>query len=498
MMRNIDTAIRRSVQEFPEATGFGHFLISIAAAGDIIPAWGENQPYRDQALREFYPTEPWLASTTASLARNAAFSWTLEGPQRTCNSIQEMLHLSDFGKGWVSLLLKISADLYTQDNGAFIELVRDGKGPNSPLLCLAHLDSARCTRTGNPDFPVTYVDLQGGQHKLAWFQVLTLTDMPSPIESMRGVGMCAVSRVLRAAQILRDTALRTHEKLTGRFAGNLNIVSGITMQMIEDAMVRAGEESDNRNRMRYQPPFIVGTLDPNAEVKVATIHLADVPEEMDEENERKWYIATLALAFGCEYQDLAPLPGGNLGTSQQSETLHLQAKGKGPELFQKLITHALNFYVLPKNVTFKFDEKDYQAEEIEGGVKKLRAEALKVYVDGGIITPQVARQIMEDDGDLKHEYLEMMTEPDMTPEGEVDDEGRETDMPPVEGQSAPTLLPDEQPNQLITQRLEKELADPEYWERLIARLEKEYEAEAAKLLEDMGERIGKRLKREMA
>jgi hypothetical protein len=114
-------------------------------------------------------------------------------------------------------------------------------------------------------------------------------------------------------------------------------------------------------------------------------------------------------------------------------------------LFQKLITHALNFYVLPQNVTFKFDEKDFQAEEIEGSVKKLRAEALKVYVDATILTPEVARQIMEDDGDLKHEYLEMMTEPDVTPEGEIEDEGREVDTPEVEGQSAPALLSEETP-----------------------------------------------------
>jgi hypothetical protein len=401
-----------------------------------------------------------------------------------------MLHLSDFGKGWVDFILKVSTDLYTQDNGAFIEVIRETNSPSSALLCLSHLDAAKCSRTGNPNYPVIYTDRIGGLHKLAAHQVVILTDMPSPAEAANGVGMCAVSRVLRAAQILRDSALRRQEKLTGRFTGALHIVSGVTTTMIEDAFRQAEEESDNRNRMRYMPPIIEGTLDPNAEVKLVTIPLADIPEGMNMEDERKWYIATLALAFGCEYQDLAPLPGGNLGTSQQSETLHLKAKGKGPELFQKLITHALNFYILPQNVTFKFDEKDFQAEEIEGGVKKLRAETKKLYVESGIITPQVAAQMMEDDGDLKHEYLEMMTQPDVTPEGEVEDEEHEAEIP-QEQQAG--LLADEQ----MAEQFQKQLDNPEYWERQRMRLEREMEEEATKLLEDVGERIRKRLVREM-
>jgi len=385
---------------------------------------------------------------------------------------------------------KVSADLYTQDNGAFIEVIRDGKGAAAPFLGLAHLDAGRCIRTGNKEYPVIYTDREGNQHKMAWYQIVDLTDMPSPVETMNGMQMCAVSRVLRAGQIMRDVAMRTQEKLTGRFAGALHIVSGITMKMIQDAMVQAQEESQTRGRMRYQPPVIAGTLDPSAEVKVATIPLADIPESWNSEEERKWFIAVLALGFGCEYQDLAPLPGGNLGTSQQSEVLHLKAKGRGPELFQKLITHHLNFRVLPQNVTFKFDERDFESERIEAGIKKDRAEAIKIYIESGAVTPEVARQIMEDDGDLKHEYLEMMQR-DVTGDQVSGDEGRQQE---VEEGVIPEggILPDEDLG-----KLEKQVKDPAYWERQTRRFEREMVEEATKLLEDIGERVRKRLTREI-
>jgi len=236
--------------------------------------------------------------------------------------------------------------------------------------------------------------------------------------------------------------------------------------------------------MRYQPPVIAGTLDPNAEVKVATIPLADIPASWNSEEERKWFIAVLALGFGCEYQDLAPLPGGNLGSSQQSEILHLKAKGRGPELFQKLITHALNFKILPEAVTFKFDEKDFESERIEATVKQSRAEAIKIYIESGAVTPEVARQMMEDDGDLKHEYLEMMQQ-DMTGDQVSGDEGRQQEVD--EG-----MLPDEDLGES-----EKQLKDPAYWERQTRRFEREMEEEAQKLLEDIGERVRKRLTREI-
>lgn len=479
-----------------------YFVLSLASYGDGMPEWGSNPTYRDYVLRKFWPTEPWLSATISSLAaRNAAFSWTLEGPPRTCARIQETLHLSEMGAGWIPLIQKVSEDLLTQDNGAFIEIIRDGEGPNGALLGLSQLDAGQCVRTGNIEYPVLYTDREGARHKMKWHQVLSLTDFPSPIESMNGMQMCAVSRILRSAQILRDTAIYQQEKVGGRNPGKLYVVSGVSTQVLEDALTVAANNADNKGLTRYQTPAILGTLDPTATVSVAEIALKNLPDGFDVEKDMKWYIALLALAFGCEYQDLAPLPGGGLGTSQQSTILHLKARGKGPELFQKLMEHSFNFQILPQNVTFKFDEKDYEAQRIEAEVKRQRAETRKLDIESGAITPQVARQMMQDDGDLSDEYLQMLEGEDVTDVDTVQDDERHQEAEEVAQQPAPEAVPPAVPRspeqQQAVARLTKQLQDGDYWAAQRTRLEREYEQEVAAILGDIRERVGKRLTREV-
>jgi hypothetical protein len=122
-----------------------------------------------------------------------------------------------------------------------------------------------------------------------------------------------------------------------------------------------------------------------------------------------------------DYQEFAPLPGGNLGTSAQSYILHMKSKGKGPALFQKVMSHFLNFRVLPDNVEFRFDEPDPDAEKEQVEIAKLRAEERAVRIQSQEITPAVARQMAKDSGDLAPEVFDAMGGLDMTPNVTVED-----------------------------------------------------------------------------
>jgi hypothetical protein len=500
----------KSVQAFPEAVGGGSFFtLYLAGLADSIAAWGQDQPTRDSQLRQFWPTEPFLASTVGSMAaRNGAFSWTLEGPGRTCDKVQEMLHASNFGRGWISLMQQVSIDLYCQDNGAFVEVIREGESPASPVLGLAHLDAGRVVRTGNLEYPFLYSDQQGGLHKLRPWQVIDFTDAPSPIETMNGVGLCAVSRLLRFAQVLRDVMVYQHEKVSGRNPSAVHLVSGIKSDAIETAIKQANANASDKGLSRFQLPVLIGTLDPTAAVTVATILLKSMPDQWDPENDRKWYIALMALAFGAEYQDLAPLPGGGLGSSNQSQILHMKARGKGSGLFMKMIEHRLNWFVLPRNVKFKFDEKDFEAERVEGEVKKLRAETRQIRIASGEISPRVARQIAEDEGDLKDEYLQMLTEENLTSDETVTDEARQQDPETIpagamvdDSQQAQPGAPQSQPTgqQPKPQPLSQPVAKAEEvdWEQRRAALEQQAEDEYAAVLTSVRDRIVKRLRAEV-
>jgi len=200
-----------SVIDFPKAQQLGSpgtsFVLGMAEVADSITKWGVNVSRRDRELREFWPSESTLAGAIYfTCARNAGFEWRMDGPKKTVDAIEYILNnaITAGAPGWMSFINAVSQDLYTTDNGAFIEVIR--RDPQSPVVGIAHLDSYECTRTGDPNFPVIYRDREGKYHKMPWYNVITLADMPSPIQKMNGVGHSAVSRVLRYAQIMRDIA----------------------------------------------------------------------------------------------------------------------------------------------------------------------------------------------------------------------------------------------------------------------------------------------------
>jgi hypothetical protein len=109
-----------------------------------------------------------------------------------------------------------------------------------------------------------------------------------------------------------------------------------------------------------------------------------------------------------------------------------------------LITYAINFLCLPKNVQFRFDEQDLEAERGDAQVKAIRAQTRAVRIASGEITPQVARQIANDDGDLALEFVQLMGEQDATPTIRIDSEttgDSQQNPPPSPGEPAPQQSP---------------------------------------------------------
>lgn len=424
-------ALDRSVQvqpryDDPPRSGL---VLQLATVADDMPAWGASVMTRDRRLREFWPTEPVLASAVYSIVgRNAAFSWTLDGPPRTVAVTQAILHEADGGNGWLSFSGKLATDLLTQDNGAFMEVVRSGQGAADPVIGLEHLDAGRCIRTGRRDFPVIYYDREGGQHRLAPHQVIMWSEFPSPVETMNGVQLCAVSRVLRAAQLLRDISILQREKAAGRNPAAIHLVSGITSKTISDAMEQHKGRADQQGLARFILPLVLGSLDPTATISHEEIPLASLPDGFDLDVTMRWYINQLALGFGADYQDFAPLPGRGIGSGSEALVLNMKSRGKGPALFQKGLAHKLNFHgVLPRSVTFRFDEQDSAADLEAANLNEARAKTRSLDIASGVLTPQAARQQMVDAGELSQELFDaLQAGPDLTDNITATDDERAT------------------------------------------------------------------------
>lgn len=394
----------------------GDHVLYYAAAADEVPTWGRAPIERDIALRNFWPTEPIFAGalfTTAS--RYAAFGWQLEGPKRTVALYEQMFQSCERGQGWDTMILKFLIDWFTCDNGAFLEIIRFEDKPESPVVTMNHLDSGRCIRTGRKDVPVVYRDRRGMLHDLKWYQVLHLSEFPSPIELMRGIGYCALTRCLRAAQIMRDIGIYKHEKVSGRWNKAIWLVSGVSTKTINDSLAQHSAAGDTQNLQRYLQPLVIASLDPNAKVAAEKIELASLPDGFDEEKAFGQYINQLALAFGGDYQDYAPLRTSG-GSSGGASTSHVKSRSKGPRLFMSMVEHVFNYHgIVPENIKFKFGDQDISEDMDNTKLQVMRAEERAMRIKSGEISPQIARQLAVDDGDLDESYLASLAEYDLTP-----------------------------------------------------------------------------------
>lgn len=405
--------IDQSVQTIPPSQGpfsgdmSAGTLLFMATMGDEFIPWGTNLKGRDAQLRSFIPTEyRFNAALGIVSARNAAFSWKIEGPEQKAKKWQERLQNANFGQGWANLITQITVDLSTQDHGAFIEIIRDGARFDSEVIGLAHLDSARCYPTGRPEDPVWYQDRMGKFHKLMWWQVVHLQEMPSTYENMPGLGYCALTRLLLACRMIRDISIYIQEKVGGRNARAVTLVKGVTAKAVQEAWDAAKLRYDSAGMFRYSMPLLISAVDPKADIGFETLEIASLPDGFDLDVSEKQYTTQLAMAFMTDYQEFAPLPGGNLGTSAQSEILHAKSRGKGPGLFMKLISEAINFWVLPDDLEFKWDEQDPDADSTEAMNSKTRGESRALRIASGELTPSVARMIALQDGDLTQEQYD--------------------------------------------------------------------------------------------
>lgn len=419
-----EQALAESVQSIPRGDLLGGgglvFTWNIASASDSILPWGRNVAARDRQLRDFWPTESYLAGAVASVSfRNATLDWEIRGPKRVADAVTDTLNAAIAGDtfGWVQFMEKFSQDLYTTDNGAFVELIRDPtlspafRDERAPVIGIAHIDSNQCIRTGDPEVPVVYTDREGKTHKLKWWQVIAFSDYPSAIEKMNGVGYCSVSRALRMAQIARSIAIFKDEKISGRHYKQMHFVSGVSKQDIKDEMARGQEEANSSGLIRFMMPAILASLDPEKPVSTATIDLAALPDGFDFDVDLKWYIACLSLDFGVDYQEFAPLPGGQIGSASQSMILHRKTSGKNPAVLMRKISEGFkNYGVLPRNCKMRFNDKDEQEQLERQEVRTKAMEEMAISTRSGILTPDAARKDLVRRGIYEEETIKGIAE----------------------------------------------------------------------------------------
>lgn len=318
---------------------------------------------------------------------------------------------------------KTVQDFLLCDNGWFVEVERETKSPASRPRALYHLDSFRCYRTGNLEYPVIYQAWTGKFHKIPAANIIFGSDMPSARALMYNKGRCAASRAFQT--IVKLAAVETYfrEKITGSRALSLHFIAGVGPKQIQDAMETSEAEKVRRGQVVYKGAVMVPIMAQGTEISIATIDLASVPDGFDVDQERRDAYLRYANALGVPVQDIQPLSGQGLGTGTQTVILDEAAEGQGLAYFVKDFEDKVNNLLMPRTTVFSIKANDIRDQQAQAALDLSKAQKLTTLLGGGqapgVITPQMALQMAVDDGLVPREFLPE----DVTPEGVLTDSG---------------------------------------------------------------------------
>jgi hypothetical protein len=474
-----------------------------------LPRWWT--PLRDARLQGTLDMESmWASSVARMTTKFASRGFVIEDSKdsgRRVSASQELFKRANGGDGWVPFAERIAQDLALCDNGVFIRLRRDGEqaeqikvkesvvdsagrvkqgftdvvissgAKDGKVNAIYHLDSLRCTRTGNLAYPVRYMSVHGVWQLLRWDQVLVFADQPSPRAEMFGVGRSAASRAYQTIAKLGAMEQMVYEFLTSNGANKIAFLQGISSATLE-SMVATGEENARARGLQYYKGVIFGAIPGDSPLSLVELVLKQLAPGFDPKTERDNAYIIYANALGIPVQDIQPLSGQGLGTGTQTEVLQEAAQGIGVAAFLKWWEQTVSDRILPETTSFEFvNEHDMRDQKAHAEVKKLRAEERKVRIDSGEISSAVARQLAADDGDLPQELLTT----DVTPGDQLSDVEKPTDIesspasrllaagmpdaPPPKAQppAAPTMLAAKTWDTATPLLIDPELADALTW-----------------------------------
>lgn len=390
-------------------------------------------PIRDRYTRATVLNESlWAASVAIACTKTASLSFEIESevPQRVKRAQEMMLALN--GTGYVPGVSVGVRDFLTTDNGEFWEIVRVSNAAGSKILGLMHLDSIRCTRTGDPNIPLLYRDLKGRYHELKDYQCIMMSDMPSAAAELFGVGYCAASRAYTHIYKMAAIDRYFNEKITGSKANAIEFVSGVTEKTIDSAMKSADEDRNQRGLQSYKGVTIVPVYSDKGAVSGYHVDIAGIPDNFDRKEEFDIAITIYADSIGLDPQDLKPLSGQGLGTGAQSHVQNEKSKGKGLSARRKDFTQKINEDVFPEGVTFYFREVDLTDDQKKAEISSVRATTRQTQVSNGEITNVEARALAVEQDDLPKEYM-----PDSQLDDTLSDEEKQDETNAVDREEIP-------------------------------------------------------------
>ena len=390
----------------------------IGSTGSHAPAYWSTA--RDTWLRNFYLNSDYLKIAVSTFTQKAYGVPLVIAPRdRTvkahtvlANEIRgDLMRNSGMLKGFFSEFSKFTADYLTTDNGGFLLVMGPGKADGAitgQVSGVVHLDSARCTRTGDPVYPVVYDHTNGSRYKLHYTRVIFMSSMPSSDALLFDVGLCAVSRCIDAAHDMMDIIHYTSEKLGSRPARQIVYAKrGITMAMLEKAILHAQSKLDAQGLEHFARTLLLAPAQ-GQELELDLLDLAKTPDGFDRMQSTILDLAVIAASFGLDMRDLAHSFGVAGQTKADAEVMHMKTNDKGVQRFLSDFSEQLSQKVLPETIEAYFDYVSDTQDEQDATIRKLRAEGRQIDLTNGSITIRVARELMLENQEITEQQFEDM------------------------------------------------------------------------------------------
>lgn len=381
----------------------------------LVPPWWSRQ--RDQYLRNLVTRSDHLSGALYNFsiklrtiplriqAKNESIEWHVKMAHEYQDAI---INLSEFGEGFDTLFSKWIDDYHCQDNGAFLEIIAEGRKDQpitSRVLGVAHLDSNKCTRTSDPIFPVVYQDRGGKLYKLHYTRVSRVSQRPSAISEMNNVGFCSISNIIGAANSLLDVQTYKQERVGSRPAEAFIITGGgLDPEDIKLAMQLQRAEDSNSSLTKYSRAVIAGSRtvqDPKFDIK----RLNEMPEWYSERESTILAMAVVAMGFGMDARELFPSMEAG-ATKADAIISHIKQRGKGPGHVLSVMEHIINTKILPSFLTAEFDFQDDTEDRQSAEIRNIRAQARERNIVNGATSIRVERQKMLDYGEITKSMFE--------------------------------------------------------------------------------------------
>ena len=381
----------------------GSIDIHLVNTGANLPAWWS--PSRDRALYEMMLGSNHLSGLAyTAMTKLANIPLTFRARDKTITShvdraieFDKMIRVVSEGMEGMRVAMKrFILDYLITDNGGFMEIMGEGP-PDGPIVGMPwgvrHLDSLRCRRTGNPKFPVAFIDTGKPEkrYKLHASRVIYIAQQPQAMSRKRGVGFSSMSRSNLLGEVLKSQIVYKMEKMGSRPTTKVFVGDGIPAEKMMAAFVAAQHLQDQEGLEYFGKNVFIGGEGIN-------LNATDLNnfDPFDEETGTLMAMYAIAFCWGLKVQEIWPITGSK-ASDQMS---NMQARGRLPADFMGDLKEQFEHKLCPPYIEASFDYQDDDQDMTQANIRDIRSRAVARVAEYEIVDAASLRRLMMENGEI--------------------------------------------------------------------------------------------------